>query len=31
MAPEEVDFAVSGDEVLEENEYWEDEVVSIVP
>ena len=31
MAPEEVDFAVGGDEVLEENEYLEDEVVRIVP
>ena len=29
--PEEVDFAVGGDEVLEEDEYWESAAVSIVP
>ena len=29
--PEEVDFAVCGDEVLEEDEYWEGAAVSIVP
>ena len=28
--PEEVDFAVGGDEVLEEDEYWEGAAVSIV-
>ena len=28
--PEEVDFAVCGDEVLEEDEYWEGAAVSIV-
>ena len=31
VLPEEVDFAVGGDEVLEEDEYWEDAGVSIVP
>ena len=31
VLPEEVDFAVDGDEVLEEDEYWEGAVVSIVP
>ena len=31
VVPEEVDFAVGGDEVLEEDEYWEDAAVSIVP
>ena len=31
MLPEEVDFAVGGDEVLEEDEYWERAGVSIVP
>ena len=31
MLPEEVDFAVGGDEVLEEDEYWEGAGVSIVP
>ena len=30
MLPEEVDFAVSGDEVLEEDEYWEGAAVSAV-
>ena len=30
VLPEEVDFAVDGDEVLEEDEYWEGAVVSIV-
>ena len=29
--PEEVDLAVGGDEVLEEDEYWEGAAVSIVP
>ena len=29
--PEEVDFAVGGDEVLEYDEYWESAAVSIVP
>ena len=29
--PEEVDFTVDGDEVLEEDECWEDAGVSIVP
>ena len=29
--PEEIDFAVGGDEVLEEDEYWEGAGVSIVP
>ena len=29
--PEEVDFAVGSDEVLEEDEYWEGAAVSIVP
>ena len=28
--PEEVDFVVGGDEVLEEDEYWEGAAVSIV-
>ena len=31
VLPEEVDFAVGGDEVLEEDEYWERAGVSIVP
>ena len=31
VLPEEVDFAVDGDEVLEEDEYWDGAVVSIVP
>ena len=31
VLPEEVDFAVCGDEVLEEDEYWEDAGVSTVP
>ena len=30
VLPEEVDFAVCGDEVLEEDEYWEGAAVSIV-
>ena len=30
VLPEEVDFAVDGDEVLEEDEYWEGAAVSIV-
>ena len=30
VLPEEVDFAVGGDEVLEEDEYWEGAAVSIV-
>ena len=29
--PEEIDFAVGGDEVLEEDEYWEGAAVSIMP
>ena len=29
--PEEVDFAVGGDEVLEDYKYWEGATVSIVP
>ena len=29
--PEDVDFTVDGNEVLEEDEYWEDAGVSIVP
>ena len=31
VLPEEVDFAVCGDEVLEDDEYWEGAGVSIVP
>ena len=31
VLPEEVDFAVGGDEVLEDDEYWGGAVVSIVP
>ena len=31
VLPEEVDFAVGGDDVLEEDKYWEGAVVSIVP
>ena len=31
VLPEEVDFAVGGDEVLVEDEYWEGAGVSIVP
>ena len=30
VLPEEVDFAVGGDEVLEEDEYWEGAGISIV-
>ena len=29
--PEEVDFAIGGDEVLEEDEYWEGTAVGTVP
>ena len=31
VLPEEIDFAVDGDEVLKEDEYWEDTAISIVP
>ena len=31
VLPEEVDFVVGGDEVLEDDEYWEGAAVSVVP
>ena len=31
VLPEEVDFAVGGDDVLEEDEYWEEVAVGVVP
>ena len=31
VLPEEIDFAVDGDEVLEDDKYWEGATVSIVP
>ena len=31
VLPEEIDFAACGDEVLVEDEYWEDAGVRIVP
>ena len=31
VLPEEIDFAVGGDEVLEEDEYWEDAVSALFP